>query len=117
MYKSSFDPFAWAAGERAKEQAASDASIDLQTAEDTAAAGKAAASRWNSAALASARRKAGGSTYKHRGTTLSTAPSALDKANIEQVAAARRKKANADMAANQQPVKISTTLGPLTQLW
>lgn len=114
---SSFDPFAWSARNVAKQQAASDANIDLQTAEDTQAAGQAAASRWNGAALAGARRRAGGSTYRHRGTTLSTAPSMLDKANIDQMAAARRKKANADMVAAQKPMQISSTLGDLTRLW
>jgi len=96
---------------------ASDANIDLQTAEETAAAGQAASNRWNNAALAGARRRAGGSTYRNRGTTLSSAPSMLDKANIDQMAAARRKKANLDLAANQVPVQITSTLGPVTQLW
>lgn len=114
---SSFDPFKWAEASRIRAQNASDANIDLQTAEETAAAGQAAASRWNNAALAGARRRAGGSNYRHRGTTMSSAPSMLDKANIDQMAAARRKKANADLANNQQPVQITSTLGPVTQLW
>lgn len=114
---SSFDPFVLQANQVARAQAASDANIDLQTAEETAAAGQAAASRWNNAALAGARRRAGGSNYRHRGTTLSSAPSMLDKANIDQLAAARRKKANLDLAANVRPVQITSTLGPVTQLW
>jgi len=108
----------WAVNQqRAKAQEAADAGVDLATAEDTQAAGAAAASRWNGAALAGARRRAGGSTYRHRGTTLSTAPSALDKANIEQVAAARRKKAKADtdMAYQDQPVSFS--VGAPIRLW
>lgn len=99
---------------------AADADVDLATAQDTQAAGAAAASRWNNAALAGARRRAGGSTYRHRGTTMSTAPSMLDKANIDAVAAARRKKAQADVELNYQDQKVtSPTAAPirLIPLW
>lgn len=103
--------------QRDKAQAAADADVDLATAEDTQAAGQAAAQRWNNAALAGARRRAGGSTYKHRGTTLSTAPSLLDKANIDAVAAARRKKAKAATDLAYQDQKVTMQALPPIQLW
>ena len=108
----------WAVNQqREKAQAAADADVDLATAEDTQAAGAAAASRWNSAALAGARRRAGGSTYKHRGTTMSAAPSMLDKANIDNVAAARRKKAKAATDLAYQDQNLTVSLGAPIQLW
>jgi hypothetical protein len=103
--------------QREKAQAAADAEVDLQTAEDTQAAGAAAAGRWNNAALAGARRRAGGSTYRNRGTTLSTAPSLLDKQNIDNVAAARRKRAKANTDMNFQDQKVSFSLGAPIRLW
>lgn len=108
----------WAVNqERAKAQAAADAGVDLATAEDTQAAGAAAASRWNNAALAGARRRAGGSTYRNRGTTLSSAPSMLDKSNIDAVAAARRKKAKADTDMAYQDQRVQVRLGAPIRLW
>ena len=103
--------------QRDKAQAAADADVDLATAEDTQAAGQQAAQRWNSAALAGARRRAGGSTYRHRGTTMSSAPSMLDKANIDAVAAARRKKAKAATDLAYQDEKVTVSLGAPIQLW
>lgn len=108
----------WAVNQgREKAQAAADADVDLQTAEDTQAAGQQAAQRWNGAALAGARRRAGGSTYKHRGTTMSSAPSLLDKANIDNVAAARRKKAKAATDLAYQDQQVTVSLGAPIQLW
>jgi hypothetical protein len=102
--------------------AAADANVDLATAQDTRAAGAAAANRWNSAALAGARRRAGGSTYRNRGTMMSTSPSLLDKANIEDVAAARRKQARASTELAYQDKKVDLSwggsrLGAPIQLW
>ena len=108
----------WAVNqEREKAQAAADADVDLATAEDTQAAGQQAAQRWNGAALAGARRRAGGSTYKHRGTTMSSAPSLLDKANIDNVAAARRKRAKANVDMAYQDQKVTMQALPMIQLW
>jgi hypothetical protein len=103
-------------------QAKADAEVDLATAQETRAAGAAAANRWNSAALAGARRRAGGSSYRNRGTMLSSAPSLLDKANIDDVAAARRKKAKAatDLAYADKKVDFSwggSRLGAPIQIW
>lgn len=103
--------------QREKAQAAADADVDLATAEDTQAAGQQAAQRWNNAALAGARRRAGGSTYRHRGTTMSSAPSLLDKANIDAVAAARRKKAKTATDLAYQDQKVTMQALPPIQLW
>jgi len=103
--------------QRDKAQAAADADVDLATAEDTQAAGQQAAQRWNSAALAGARRRAGGSTYRHRGTTMSSAPSMLDKANIDAVAAARRKRAKANTELAYQDQQVTFQAAPVISLW
>lgn len=99
---------------------AADAAVDLQTAQDTAAASKAAADRWNSNALMQGRRRAGGSTYRRRGTVFSGA-SGLDKANIASLADARRKKARADVEQQQLQQfggqNFGVTIGAPITLW
>ncbi len=93
------------------------AGVDLQAAEDTVTAAKNSAERWNAAALRQGRRRAGGSTYRRRGTVFSGV-NQLDKANIESLTAARRKKAEADVASQQAQAGYgSVSIGAPIRLW
>lgn len=89
------------------------AEIGRQEIDEVSAANEAAASRVNMAAMASARRRAGGTTFRRRGSGVSANQlvSGLGAASAAARAAKRRELAKAEVSP--QPFSLTSTLGPV----
>ena len=90
--------------------------IDQNQISSVAQANQAASGRLNTAAMATARRRAGGTTFRRRGSGVSANQlgSGLGAANAKALADARRKAAAQEVEAGvgwQSPV-FTTTVGP-----
>jgi len=91
--------------------------IARQEMDEVAGANAAAASRVNMAAMASARRRAGGTTFRRRGSGVSANQlvSGLGAASAAARAAKRREMAKSEVSQGigWQPQGMTTTLGPV----